>query len=123
MVPAVCLAVVSIATAAVVLYPSVAQITASNSSAPFTSTPHHGHTYGAQVAQTFSGLNDPTGITVDTAGNLYVADPFNDRVLKLTADPETSIVMPFTELRYPARVAVDRQATFTLLTVPSISVG
>ena len=79
---------------------------------PPTGTQHHEHTYGAQVTLTFTGLNDPEDITVDTAGNLYVTDPFNDRVLKLAADPETSIVMPFTRLHYPARLAVDTAGNF-----------
>jgi serine/threonine protein kinase, bacterial len=107
-IPAVFLPVVGIAVAAVILNPSGPQITPSNSQiTSSTSTQHHEHTYGAQVTLTFTGLNDPGDITVDTAGNLYVADPFNDRVLKLTGDPETSTVMPFTGLHYPGRVAVD----------------
>jgi serine/threonine-protein kinase len=115
-IPAVCLAMVGIAVAAVILNPSDPQITPSSSQiTSSTSTQHHGHTYDAQVTQTFIGLNEPTGITVDTAGNLYVADPFNDRVLKLTADPETSIVLPFTGLHYPARVAVDTAGNFYIV--------
>ncbi len=78
-------------------------------------TQHHEHTYGAQVTLTFTGLNDPDGIAVDTAGNLYVADAFNHRVLKLTADPETSIVMPFTGLHYPGKVAVDTAGNFYVI--------
>jgi serine/threonine protein kinase, bacterial len=112
-IPAVFLPVVGIAVAAVILNPSGPQITPSNSQmTSSTSSQHHEHTYGAQVTQTFTGLNDPTDITVDTAGNLYVADPFNDRVLKLAGDPETSIVMPFTGLHYPGRVAVDTAGNF-----------
>jgi serine/threonine-protein kinase len=33
----------------------------------------------------FTGLNYPNGVAVDTAGNLYVTDEGNDRVLKLPA--------------------------------------
>ena len=31
----------------------------------------------------FNGLNHPQGISVDTAGNVYVVDTGNNRVLKL----------------------------------------
>jgi serine/threonine protein kinase, bacterial len=30
-----------------------------------------------------TGLNTPLGVTVDTAGNVYVADRGNDRAVKL----------------------------------------
>jgi DNA-binding beta-propeller fold protein YncE len=33
----------------------------------------------------FSGLLGPTGVAVDTVGNVYVADRGNNRVLKLPA--------------------------------------
>jgi serine/threonine protein kinase, bacterial len=33
----------------------------------------------------FSGLNGPYGVAVDAQRNLYVADPYNKRVLKLPA--------------------------------------
>jgi serine/threonine-protein kinase len=33
----------------------------------------------------FTGLNSPNGVAVDTAGNLYVTDFGNDRVVKLPA--------------------------------------
>jgi hypothetical protein len=32
----------------------------------------------------FTGLNNPTSVAVDSAGNLYVVDSGNSRVLKLT---------------------------------------
>jgi serine/threonine protein kinase, bacterial len=44
---------------------------------------------------------------VDSAGNLYVTDPFNNRVLKLTAASNTQTVLPFTGLIQPRAVAVD----------------
>jgi DNA-binding beta-propeller fold protein YncE len=31
----------------------------------------------------FNGLNSPQGVAVDAAGNVYVADAGNNRVLKL----------------------------------------
>jgi serine/threonine-protein kinase len=33
----------------------------------------------------FTGLKYPEGVAVDTSGNVYVADEFNNRVLKLAA--------------------------------------
>ena len=44
---------------------------------------------------------------MDTAGNLYVADTNNKRVLKLAAGSATPTVLPFTGLNYPSGVAVD----------------
>ena len=40
-------------------------------------------------------------MAVDTAGNLYVADPDNKRVLKLAAGSSTPTVLPFTGLNAP----------------------
>jgi DNA-binding beta-propeller fold protein YncE len=55
----------------------------------------------------FTGLNNPYGVAVDTAGNLYVTDSGNNRVLKLAAGSNTQSVLPFTGLHNPAGVAVD----------------
>ena len=38
-----------------------------------------------QVELPFTGLNSPAGVAVDTAGNVYVADDHNNRVVKLPA--------------------------------------
>jgi ipoprotein LpqH len=40
---------------------------------------------GAQVTLPFTGLNDPEGVAVDTAGDLYVTDLNNNRVVKLSS--------------------------------------
>ena len=45
----------------------------------------HGFSGEGQVA-TSSALNDPTGIAVDAAGNLYIADRFNHRIRTVTAN-------------------------------------
>ena len=50
----------------------------------------------------FPGLQDPAGVAVDTAGNLYVVDQNKRRVLKLAAGSDTQTVLPFTGLRLPA---------------------
>jgi serine/threonine-protein kinase len=50
----------------------------------------------------FTGLSNPLGVAVDTAGNLYVTDTYNDRVLKLPAGSSTQDVLPFTGLKNPS---------------------
>jgi serine/threonine-protein kinase len=44
---------------------------------------------------------------VDSAGNLYVADFANGRVVELAAGSSTQTVLPFTGLSGPLGVAVD----------------
>jgi serine/threonine-protein kinase len=56
----------------------------------------------------FSGLYQPQGLAVDSAGTVYVAD-FNNRVVKLAAGSNTQAVLPFSGLNYPEGVAVDGQ--------------
>jgi serine/threonine-protein kinase len=58
----------------------------------------------------FSGLYQPQGLAVDSAGTVYVAD-FNNRVAKLTAGSTNQTVLPFTGLNYPEGVAVDGQGS------------
>jgi serine/threonine-protein kinase len=52
-------------------------------------------------------LNIADGVAVDNAGNLYVADHNNQRVLKLAAGASTPTELPFTGLERPQGVAVD----------------
>ncbi|MGV0049123.1 serine/threonine-protein kinase PknD [Mycobacterium colombiense] len=56
----------------------------------------------------FTGLYQPQGLAVDSAGAVYVAD-FNNRVVKLAAGSNNQAVLPFTGLSYPEGVAVDPQ--------------
>jgi serine/threonine-protein kinase len=58
-----------------------------------TSSPH-------QVVLPFTGLNTPTGVAVDSAGNVYATDPYNNRVVKLAAGTTTQTVLPFTDLNH-----------------------
>jgi serine/threonine protein kinase, bacterial len=55
----------------------------------------------------FTGLIFPEGLAVDGAGNLYVTDTGNNRVLKLAAGSSSPTVLPFTGLNKPFGVAVD----------------
>ncbi|MGO9508832.1 MAG: serine/threonine-protein kinase PknD [Mycobacterium sp.] len=59
----------------------------------------------------FSGLNRPGGVAVDRAGNVYVADAGNSRVLELAAGASGPTVLSFTGLSNPTGVAVDAART------------
>ncbi len=66
--------------------------------------------YGPQVTLPTSGLNNPQGIAVDSAGDVFIADELNSRVVELpqTATgygPQTTL--PASGLLYPYGVAVD----------------
>lgn len=60
-----------------------------------------------QTALPFSGLNSPVGVAVNTAGDLFVADTNNNRILKLAANSDAQDVLPFTDLDHPAGVATN----------------
>jgi serine/threonine protein kinase, bacterial len=62
---------------------------------------------GSQVTLPFTGLRHPEGVAVDAAGNLYVVDYGNNRVVKLAAGSSIPAVLPFTGLTSPHGVAVD----------------
>ncbi|MEV4130324.1 serine/threonine-protein kinase PknD [Nocardia sp. NPDC049707] len=63
--------------------------------------------YSSQTALPFTGVDLPTGVAVDTAGNVYVADIGNDRVVRLAPDASAPTPLPFTGLKNPQGVAVD----------------
>jgi serine/threonine protein kinase, bacterial len=66
-----------------------------------------GPAYSSQTPLPFTGVNLPTGVTVDAAGNVYVADMGNDRVVRLAAGASDPTPLPFTGLKNPQDVAVD----------------
>ena len=63
--------------------------------------------YSSQTPLPFTGVNLPTGVAVDTAGNVYVADLGNDRVARLEAGASAATPLPFPGLKNPQGVAVD----------------
>lgn len=65
------------------------------SSSPPTTPPER--PYGAQIELPFTDLGRPEGVAVDGAGDVYVSDTGNHRVLKLTAG-SSQTVLPFTGL-------------------------
>jgi hypothetical protein len=55
----------------------------------------------------FAHINGDGGMAVDTAGNVYVGDYNNNRVLELAAGSDTPTVLPFTHLHGVIDIAVD----------------
>ncbi|MDT5256771.1 MAG: serine/threonine protein kinase, bacterial, partial [Mycobacterium sp.] len=53
------------------------------------------------------GFSGASGMAADSAGNVYVADTGNNRVLELAAGSNAQKVLPFTDLKYPKGVAAD----------------
>ncbi|OBF21412.1 serine/threonine-protein kinase PknD [Mycobacterium kubicae] len=64
-----------------------------------------------QVTLPFTGLRDPQGLSVDSAGTVYVADTPRDRILALFAGSTTPAVLPFNGLNYPTGVTADNTGT------------
>ena len=66
--------------------------------------------YGPQTTLPASGLSVPTGFASDSAGDVFIADFYNNRVVELPFTetgygPQTTLVNPFNY--YPYGVAVD----------------
>ncbi len=62
--------------------------------------------YSAETRLPFA-VKVPTGVAVDAAGNVYVADMGDDRVLRLAAGAAAAAPLPFAGLKNPRDVAVD----------------
>jgi serine/threonine protein kinase, bacterial len=76
-----------------------------------TTQPSHPVSYSSQVVLPFTGLKAPNGVAVDTAGNLYVADVGNHRVMRLAVGASAPSELPFTGLNNPQEVTVDTAGT------------
>ena len=63
--------------------------------------------YGPPSLLPFTGFNHPGGVAVDTAGDVYVVDGDNFRVVELAAGSNAQTVLPLTGLKNPQGVAVD----------------
>jgi hypothetical protein len=89
---------------------------------------------GSQETLPFTGLVDPMGETVDSMGNVFVADAVNNQVVEL---PWTGIgygqqiILPFASLSFPVSVAVDSAGnvfaaelmTYLVVELPKTSTG
>lgn len=67
-----------------------------------------------QLVLPFTGLSGPLGVAVDAAGNVYVTDTGNSRVLKLAVNLTTQTVEPFSGLNRPGGIAVDDQGNLAI---------
>ena len=61
-------------------------------------------------------------MAVDSAGSVYVVDAEQKQVLKLPAGADAPIVLPFTGLKHPAKVAVDAAGNVYVTDVDSHTV-
>ncbi|MEV6426347.1 serine/threonine-protein kinase PknD [Nocardia sp. NPDC051463] len=96
-------AVVATAVAAVAVVIGVQRESGGGGNSPAPIAP----AYSSQTPLPFTGVSLPTGVAVDTAGNIYVTDIGNDRVVKLAAGETTPTPLPFTGLKNPQGVAID----------------
>jgi len=61
----------------------------------------------SQVTLPFTGLLYPSGVAVDSRGEVFVADTDNARVVELPRGSARQVTLPFTGLSNPWQVAVD----------------
>jgi len=75
---------------------------------------------GAEEAeQSLIGLQAPFGVTVDTAGDIYISENLdNGRVLKLTKGSHGVLSAVVTGLHKPAGVALDAAGTIYVAEMP-----
>jgi hypothetical protein len=65
---------------------------------------------------TSAELSSPYGLAIDTAGNLYIADPANNRVRKLAL--RTGIISTIAGMARPVTAAINGPATSAELQLP-----
>ncbi len=70
-------------------------------------TPARAAVYGPQQTLIGAALNNPTGVATDAAGDLFVADTNNDRIMELPHGSTNWAEVPFTDIAEPSSVAVD----------------
>ena len=75
-----------------------------------TTQPPHPESYSAQVVLPFDYDNHPTGVAVDTAGDVYVLDYYYGDVWEL-APGTNALTKPFTHLGQSTQEAVDSGGT------------
>jgi streptogramin lyase len=68
--------------------------------------PSHQVSYSSQTVLPFTGLDDPSRLEVDGAGDVYVVDHGDNRVVKLAQASGAQTVLPFTGV-HPSGVEVD----------------
>ncbi|MEK7353523.1 MAG: dockerin type I domain-containing protein, partial [Chloroflexota bacterium] len=74
-------------------------------------------------AATAASLNQPWGVTVDSAGNLYIADYSNNRIRKVMGVGETVTVPPAVTITSPAQDAIILTSPVTVTANASDDVG
>jgi DNA-binding beta-propeller fold protein YncE len=67
----------------------------------------HTVSYSSQVVLPFTHLDEPWGVAVDRAGNLFITDHTTHQLLKLAAGASAPTPLPSAGLTDPTGVAVD----------------
>src|ERR1700752_4071555 len=67
----------------------------------------HTVSYSSQVVLPFTHLDEPWGVAVDRAGNLFTADHITHQLMKLAAGASAPTPLPSAGLTHPTGMAVD----------------